>query len=482
MADGGLHIGGGATTVGSEEALLVEEGLRRQAERCRTAAALLRSLDDGRGDPLVASQLRDAAAEAAGAAERIGSLGEAVRVALDLYSGAETTARSGLEAIASGVTAVLGTLASRVGILLAPSALTAAMVGASVVRLLPAEARESMAAAGQEALQRAARTLGEPGAVELVRWLVTLTDDAALGVMGVPPNLVPILGESGAGLTGVPASATTILGLAALARIHGTLPTAVHVETPLRGHRADGARANTPLLVPPTGARSGTVPVAAPGGIAERVARIPDAAGPQVRVERYPQPGGDRFEVYIGGTDPAAVPGGSNPWDMASNVALIAEQEASSQQAAAQALAAAGAGRDSPVVFTGYSQGAAIAVRLAESGLVDTAGLVTIGGPTGSMPVTGEYPAVVIEHRDDPVTGLAGNRRETTATVVTTTALPAGAAGPFDAHAHERYAATAALVDASPVEGLTALIERFPAGGAAGAATVYRAERLSVGD
>lgn len=490
MADAGLHIGGGATVVGTEEALLVEEGLRRQAERCRTAAGLLRSLDDGRGDHLVAAALRDAAAEAAGGADRLGALADGVRLALDLYAGAESATRSGIEAIASGAASGLGLLASRVGLVLAPTALGAAMVGASVVRLLPSELRSSIFGAGADALHASARVLGDPGAVEVVRWLVTLTDDAALGMAGVPATLTPVLGESGMGLTGVPASATTILGLAALARIHGTAPTAVRAEVPLRGARGEAARAATgtpghqtaPAPALSASGRSVTVPVAAPSGVAERVARIPDSSGPQVRVERYAHAHGDRFEVYIGGTDPTAVPGGSNPWDMASNIALIAEQEASSQQAAAQALAEAGAGPTSSVVFTGYSQGAAIAVRLAESGMVDTAGLVTIGGPTGSMPVTGDYPAVVIEHRDDVVTALAGEKRETAATVVTATALPHGSDDPLAAHAHERYAATASLVDESDLESLAELIGRLPRGGAAGSATVYRAERLTTAD
>ena len=470
MGEAALHIGGGATTVGTEEALLVEEGLRRQAERCRTAAGLLRSLDDGQGDHLVAAALRDAAAEAAGAADRIGALADAVCLALDLYAGAESAARSGIETIASGAASALGMLASRVGLVLAPGAISAAMVGASVVRLLPEHLRTAITGAGAEALHASARVLTEPGGVEVVRWLVTLTDDAALGVAGVPATLAPVVGESGLGLTGVPASAATILGLAALAHIHGTTPTAVRAEVPLRGARADGAR-STPSTA--------TGPVTAPSGVAERVARIPDSSGPQVRVERYPQSGGDRFEVYIGGTDPTAVPGGSNPWDMASNIALIAEQDASSQQAATQALVDAGAGPDSQVVFTGYSQGAAIAVRLAESGLVDTAGLVTIGGPTGSLPVTGDYPAVVIEHRDDVVTRLAGLQRETAATVVTATALPQGSEDPLAAHAHERYAETAALIDASDLDGLATLIDQLPAGGVPGSATVYRAERLA---
>lgn len=474
--------------MGSEEALLVEEGLRRQAERCRSAAGLLRSLDDGQGDRLAADALRDAAAQAAASADRIGALADAVRFALDIYAGTESATRSGLEAIASGAASVLGTLASRLGLVLAPPVLSAAMVGASVVRLLPDEAQAALAGAGAQALQTSASVLGEPGAVEAVRWLVTLTDDAALGVAGVPPMLTPLIGDSGLGLSGVPTSATTILGLAALARIHGSAPTVVRAEVPLRSGRGEGSRPVAPSLAaatarkPDANGRSVTVPTAAPSGVAERVERIPDSSGPQVRVERYSEAGGDRFEVYIGGTDPTAVAGGSNPWDMASNIALIAQQDASSQQAAAQALADAGAGPDSAVVFTGYSQGAAIAVRLAESGMVDTAGLVTIGGPTGSLPVTGDYPAVMIEHRDDVVTGLAGLQRSTAATVVTATAFPEGSADPLAAHAHERYAATAALVDASEVEALVDLRGRLPAGGAAGRATVYRAERLTTAD
>ena len=53
--------------------------------------------------------------------------------------------------------------------------------------------------------------------------------------------------------------------------------------------------------------------------------------------------GSVHVEVYIAGTDAQAPMGGEQPWDMASNVAIIAGAEASSMQAVRAALAAANA-------------------------------------------------------------------------------------------------------------------------------------------
>ena len=224
---------------------------------------------------------------------------------------------------------------------------------------------------------------------------------------------------------------------------------------------------------------AGTV-IAAPGSVAERVHRIPDASAP-VRVERYEGPDGAHFEVYIAGTDSTAVLGGAQPWDMASNAALVADQDASSLQAVRSALAAAGATGDSSVVFTGYSQGGAIATRLAESGEWTTAGLVTVGSPSGDLPVLGDYPAIVIEHREDLVPGLSGVRRETEALVVQSEALragtasAAGATGALAAHDLDRYRATAERVDASTIDELRTRVDALPGSGGGGAqGTVLR--------
>jgi pimeloyl-ACP methyl ester carboxylesterase len=131
------------------------------------------------------------------------------------------------------------------------------------------------------------------------------------------------------------------------------------------------------------------------------------------------------------------------------------------------------------VVFTGYSQGGAIATRLAESGQWSTAGLVTVGSPSGDLPVHGDYPAIVVEHREDLVPGLSGVRRETEALVVQTDGLRATSAPPphtsvsgdaastehsgaLAAHDLDRYRATAHRIDAATADELRREIDALP--------------------
>jgi hypothetical protein len=264
------------------------------------------------------------------------------------------------------------------------------------------------------------------------------------------------------GVTGVAALAT---GLATLFGVRGTAPARVDRVRTVGG---------VPGPVPLTLERR----TAAPGSVEARVARIPDSRGPQVRVETYDGAEGPRYEVYIAGTNPDAPAGGANPFDMASNGALLARQESTSLQAARYALADAGATATSEVVFTGHSQGAAVATVLAESGEWRTAGLVTVGGPLGSLPVTGDYPAIVIEHDDDIITGAYGLRRETQAVVVETTAVPTEPRELFSAHAATMYRDTAALVDASDDPALVAARDRLPGSSGMGSVRHYVATRI----
>jgi pimeloyl-ACP methyl ester carboxylesterase len=185
-------------------------------------------------------------------------------------------------------------------------------------------------------------------------------------------------------------------------------------------------------------------------------------------------------EVYIAGTDAHAELGGEQPWDMASNIAIIGRSDASSLQAVRSALAAEGVTADTSIVFTGYSQGGAIATALAESGDYRTTGLVSVGAPSGAMPVRGDYPAIVIEHRDDLVPVLSGIRRESNAVIVRGDAVSVGERpdGPVPAHDLARYLRTAAQADAHDSEALRAAIEALPRVPQSGVASAYTATRI----
>ena len=198
-------------------------------------------------------------------------------------------------------------------------------------------------------------------------------------------------------------------------------------------------------------------------GVAERIARIPDTDTP-IRIDSYRHPDGSgHVEVFIAGTAEFNRDSGGSAFDMSSNLPLVARLSSASMMATQKAMAVAGVRKTDSVVFVGHSQGGAIAARLAESGRYTTAGLITIGAPTGSAPITGNYPALLIEHRDDVVPQLGGAREDTNAYVVTarSDALPGDVVG---AHDREAYLTTAQRVDDSPAEELQRLTQSLPEG------------------
>lgn len=207
--------------------------------------------------------------------------------------------------------------------------------------------------------------------------------------------------------------------------------------------------------------------------VAERIARIPDTDSP-IRIERFPlDDGSHHVEVFIAGTSEWGLQPGTSPFDMPSNFALVAGLPAASLMATESAIRKAGVTSRDRVVFVGHSQGGAVAATLAESGRYSTAGLITVGAPTGSIPVTGQYPALVIEHSDDVVPSLGGYALETQAYRVTTEsgALPGDLIG---AHEKDGYVDTAQRIDQSPDRRLRDLFSGLPRG-VRGVASEYQA-------
>lgn len=211
--------------------------------------------------------------------------------------------------------------------------------------------------------------------------------------------------------------------------------------------------------------------------MAERISRIPDTSTP-IRIERYDLPDGlTHTEVYIAGTNEWSVGTGDSAFDLESNVALVGGLSAASVVATTQAMRAAGVKPGDRVSFIGHSQGGAVALTLAESGTYSTASLVTVGAPTGSLPVRGDYPALVIEHTGDIVPKLGGFRVPTEATVVQRDSghFPLDVGG---THAKDGYRDTARRIDQSPMtsltEGFTHLAPDTP-----GQVMVFRASRPS---
>ena len=196
-------------------------------------------------------------------------------------------------------------------------------------------------------------------------------------------------------------------------------------------------------------------------GVAERIARIPEGSNP-VRVERYATAEGEfHTEVFVAGTRTWSLDEKTDPFDMRSNLALVAGAPAASTMVTERAMRSAGVQRGDRVVFVGHSQGGAVAATLAESGRYDTRGLVTVGAPVGSQPAGGEYPALRIEHRDDVVVDLAGKTLPGGHTVVE--ADSGAATGDIPgAHSRDRYFQTATQIDQSDADLLSGWADGLP--------------------
>ena len=217
------------------------------------------------------------------------------------------------------------------------------------------------------------------------------------------------------------------------------------------------------------------LPVQPAQSMAERIARIPDTKNP-IRVETYTLANGDTHaEVFIAGTHEWGVGSGDTPFDLESNLKLVAGQTSLSVVATTQALRQAGVKPGDSVTFVGHSQGGAVATTLAESGVYKTTGLVTAGSPTGTLPVRGDYPAVVMEHTNDVVPGLGGGRLTTQATVVTRDSGH-NRLDVLGAHSTDSYQHTASLIDRSSAPEL-ARIESPALADARGRVVVFSATR-----
>lgn len=212
-------------------------------------------------------------------------------------------------------------------------------------------------------------------------------------------------------------------------------------------------------------------------GVAQRIQRIPGHGAP-IRIERYPMGDGSfQTEVFIAGTKNWGVGQTVDPFDLESNLALVAGVSAASLVAVEMALRRSGVKSGDRVTFVGHSQGGVIATRLAESGRYTTTGLVTAGAPLGSNPVTGDYPSVVISHTDDVVPRLAGQTEPQRGWHIE--AHSGGRSGDVaGAHSLERYAETARAIDAS--EAADQWGDWSGSGGTA-KPTLFEAQRVGVG-
>ncbi|TFD53839.1 hypothetical protein E3T46_02930 [Cryobacterium sp. Hh11] len=470
-----LTVSVGGTTIVSTDVVLAEAEMLRyaqaQAEDFRVRVDSIRQLDSAGGamkwTPGDAGiPLLWASGTLGELEQRSGDLAESLVAAAERYGWAE---RSALQLAVLGSAKVghdVGTII-RLMLLLGATPLVLGVMATS----LPALGLVVWAMAGLVKRETGygfvldQRVITDPQTVLMAKLLVSSLDDVALGALGVPLGVDLILGDTGLGVTGISSTAVAVL---AVARSGGLLR-----EGAVRVRRVRVLA----KLKPPT-------------GVSDVAARIPKAAkgGAQIRIEKYGDGEQTSWAVYIGGTvdwDPVAT---NEPFDLASNVSAIAEENAGSFRAVMEAMQAAGIEPGDPVVVAGHSQGGIVATQVAASEAFNVQAVATFGAPETCVPVPSGVATLTVEHSDDVVTALGGSclidsedrltvRRE----VFATTEPPVGENVP--AHHLDRYRETAQLIDASPEENLQNFQDTVTGivGSAEGEAVLWRGIRLPAG-
>ena len=471
--------GGGSVAVASDALFGDAQSLEAVHDELRRAASALVSADAVVGErllrradaPLSALDAEREMDHALGvveaAARRAAAIGFVLRAAAHGYGVADEAAARIAQQLAASLGYSIGRLLPLAAAVVMP-ALPPVLAALLVAALVSPKQTGALPGAVGAWLADNNRLLTNPVTVALVRAGVMSVDDVIGGALGLPSSVVHALGDEGAGVTGLNTAAGVVAAFGA--RV-GLL-----VETPV-ATRVAGTHVG------------GTVPQ----GLAQRLDRIPQrvagADGPRgghVRIERYSTPGEpDAFAVYVTGTADFSPKAGREAFDLTSNVSGIAELPAGSVRAVQDAMRQAGVTADSPVQFAGFSQGGLVAATLAASGDYNTRGLVAVGAPTGQLTLGEGYPAVLLEHTDDLVPALGGNRVEDHAVLVQREAFadratPEGVAVP--SHDRDEYRRTAQLADAARSATLVETVDELDAFGRGASrvtSTVYVAERVA---
>lgn len=470
MADGLIVSGGGSTAVATTELFEQASVLRQVIDEVDECLRRLAALDRVISAPWLRSWGQPQAMYAALSAEEktddaVGALrwarftAQTLVMALDAsaesYGAVERTLQQLNQMIGAKLSYALGFLSPGLALLLAPGLAGMALTAGAAYALSPSERKEAL----RRWLAEQNDALTNPQLVMMVRLGVMGADDFLGGMVRVHPQFIELLGDEGLGLLGL----TTSAGLLATA----AAPLGALAETPVRVHRVSTRTDKAPATT-----------------FEERVHRIP-GGDPQIRIDRIQVDGApDRFEVYIGGTRDLSITPGTEPWDMTSNVHNLAMGDAGSYRAAQEAMRLAGIDANTPVQFVGHSQGALVASALAGSGDYDARGLLTVGGVVSQRLVPEGVPWLAIEHTDDLVPALGGNRVAPDAVLVRRQAF-LGETVPSDsllpAHELSRYRETAALLDDARDSRSTAVLDtlnEFSRGADTVTSTRYLSRRI----
>jgi len=381
-------------------------------------------------------------------------LGTALERSADGYGIAEATARRLAEQTAARAGYAIGLLLPGFLLAAAPVLLGMAGVAGLVSLTMPGPRRAATEQEFRSWLQRNSSVLSDPQFVTLMRLAVKSVDDIGAGLLRLPPGLNGAFGPSD-----VAASAGVVVGAG----------------------RAFGYLGETPVgTVATSRVPGGSIP----SGWADRAGRVPQGDS-QVRIDRYTVPGQpDRFEVYVSGTRDFALGHDSQPWDMTSNLNGIAGGNPGSVRSVEQAMAGAGITADSPVLFTGHSQGGLAAAIIAGSGKYNVQGLYTLGTPAAQATVPATVPWIALEHTNDIVPALSGSWAHSDPVLVRRELYrdaPAETDKFFPSHQLSAYESTAAMLDRSAeprVSTVERRFARFTAGAIPAESTTWESTRV----
>jgi len=360
-----------------------------------------------------------------------------------------------VRSIASDVAGVLGMFAPLNTLLSMPLILAGGAVAGGISTIPGAKE------AASRFMRENNELLTNPLTVTIEREATMVADDAMMGAVGIPRPVADLLGDEGLGISNHATAASGVMTAGSIFGLFRESP--VHIV------------GSKPVVAAP------------PTGYQERLGRVPDTdetGGAQVVIDKYEMDGEpDRFEVYIAGTVTFNPIAADEPFDMTTNMSNAVGPGSGAYESVAEAMRLAGIDENSPVQFTGYSQGGGTAAQLAASGDYNTAGLATFGGPTGQVAVPEGFTTVIVEHTDDLVPGLGGHQQNVHAVIVERDVfggreIPTDYAVP--AHHYEYYEETARLMDAASSDAITGSIDalnKFGDGAVSVTSTQYRFER-----
>lgn len=374
---------------------------------------------------------------------------------------------------------------------------------AAALLALAVSVRSAVAAyeAGEEAVATLVESAQDSAVFALSRQPVVITaavvaaDQAGVDVAATADRLLfaaPWLADFAGGVEGVVAGPVAPLdyedGLSLLAAGGAT-----------RGWLTEG-RAHVTVSAVPSSSRAGRLE--APTSIGELVSvqgdlDSPDGRPDRVRVVQVPQAdGSSAWVVVVPGTQEWSPTAGANPSDVTSDVLLMARKDTLLASGVEQALRTAQeqAGREGlhdPVLLAGHSQGGIVAAALAaDPGFrrrQRVTHIVTSGAPIARMPIPPEVSVLSLEHQQDAVPRLEGERNADRRSWVTVTRDLRGSdvRTASASHAASRYRETAALADAwrsASVKAWRTGSSTFFAGDAHGTPTVrdYVVERAGL--